>query len=331
MTALEIAKSRLGLQVPYTRPLLAARFCPTGRWAYTSSEDNTLQRWNLAEEKPQPLVMQGHESWVHALCGTPQGQYFLSGGCDGRLIWWASAEDKCTLHRQVDAHQGWVRAIALSPDGKELATCGNDKSIALWELESGQLIHRWQAHPRDVYSVVYHPSGTQILSGDLLGNVIVWDRTTRMQVKAIDAKALHSFNGGQLVDFGGVRALAVSSDGKTLVAGGLHKSSNPLGAVHEPLCLRIDLESGQVTKSHVAEGVTGGVLWGLRFLADGTVMGVSGGSSGGMLLFWNAEKETAIHRFNLPNIARDLDLHQDGFRVCTSHHDHHLRITHLSA
>jgi hypothetical protein len=86
-----------------------------------------------------------------------------------------------------------------------------------------------------------------------------------------------------------------------------------------------------VTKSHVAEGVTGGVLWGLRFLADGTVMGVSGGSSGGMLLFWNAEKETAIHRFNLPNIARDLDLHQDGFRVCTSHHDHHLRITHLSA
>jgi hypothetical protein len=50
-----------------------------------------------------------------------------------------------------------------------------------------------------------------------------------------------------------------------------------------------------------------------------------------MLLFWNAEKEMAIHRFNLPNIARDLDLHPDGLRVCTSHHDHHLRITHLNA
>jgi hypothetical protein len=132
------------------------------------------------------------------------------------------------------------------------------------------------------------------------------------------------------VDFGGVRSLAVSADGKYIAAGGLHKASNPLGAVHEPLILLFNLETNAIERQQIAEGITGGVIWRLEWLIDGSLMGVSGGGSGGWLLFWKIDAEKDYHRFQLPNIARDMDLHVDGLQVATAHHDRNVRITRLA-
>jgi hypothetical protein len=60
-------------------------------------------------------------------------------------------------------------------------------------------------------------------------------------------------------------------------------------------------------------------------------MAVSGGGNGGLLLFFSAEGEKDIHRFALPNLARDMDLHPDGVQVATAHYDKHVRITRLAA
>jgi WD40 repeat protein len=150
-------------------------------------------------------------------------------------------------------------------------------------------------------------------------------------VRPFDAKALHTYEGGQQVDYGGVRAIAVSPDGKWLAAGGLHKGTNPLGAVNEPLVLLFNWESQKVERQQVAEGIPGGVIWRLRWLADGSLMGVSGGTSGGFLLFWKPDAEKAYHKFQLPALARDMDLHPDGIRVATAHSDKQIRITRLAA
>jgi hypothetical protein len=76
-------------------------------------------------------------------------------------------------------------------------------------------------------------------------------------------------------------------------------------------------------------------VWRLKWLEDNTLMALSGGGSGGFLIFWNpaAEKdpEKDFHRFQLPNLARDMDLHPDGLQVATAHYDHHVRITKLAA
>jgi hypothetical protein len=41
--------------------------------------------------------------------------------------------------------------------------------------------------------------------------------------------------------------------------------------------------------------------------------------------------EKDYHRFALPGLARDMDLHPDGLQVATAHYDRHLRITRLAA
>ncbi len=200
--------------------------------------------------------------------------------------------------------------------------------VRLWKAADGTLVKELAGHTRDVYSVIWHPTGQFILSGDILGNIKQWDVAEGSVIRTIEAKEIHTYNSaGQQVDFGGVRALALSPDGKYLAAGGLHKASNPLGAVHEPLVMLYEWESGKLSKQQVTEGIPGGGLWRLQYLPDGTLVGASGGSTGGWLLFWKADQEKAVHKFQLPNILRDMDLSPDCRQVATAHHDKNVRVT----
>jgi WD40 repeat protein len=326
---MDIKQAHLAQDWAYERPLLAVRVAPDGLQAVTSAEDSTLQRWVLATG--EKIVLKGHESWVHALRYTPDGKQLISGGCEGRLIWWSIAEAEPKPIRTVEAHAGWIRAIDISPDGTKLVSVGNDLIIRLWDLASGEKVAEWGGHEKHIYSVMFHPDGQHLLTGDLGGKIHLWNLASKQIAKSFDAKPLHTYEGGQRVDFGGVRGLALTPDGVQLLAGGLHKGTNPLGAVHEPLLLRFGTSDSALLKSHVCDGIPGGVIWRVCCLPDSTSLAACGGSSGGFLLFFNGENEKDIHRFQLPALARDMDWHPATERVLTVHHDHHLRVTNLFA
>jgi WD40 repeat protein len=315
-------------QWPHDRPLTSCRFDTGGRYVFTGSEDALVERFQLADGV-RTLLSGGHETWVRSLAVSKDGQHAVSGGCDGKLTWWEAAAEAPTPFRTIEAHHGWIRSLDISPDGSLLASGGNDNMVRLWNIADGSLVRELDGHERHIYSVAFHPQGEFLLSGDLVGSLRQWEVASGKQVRAFDAGPLHAYNGGQQVDFGGIRAIAVSPDGKWLAAGGLHNASNPLGAVHEPLVLLFDWQSQKLERQQIAEGIGQGVVWRLVWLADGSLMGVSGGGTGGFLLFWKPDAEKAYHRLQLPNLARDMDVHPDGLRVATAHYDRHLRITRL--
>ncbi len=315
-------------QWKYTSPLICCRFDPQGRFVFSSAEDNSLQRWSFPSGELKTL--EGHDSWVRDLVFLADGETVVSVGCDEQMIFWPVAGDKPQPIRKVKAHQGWIRCADLSPDGKTIATGGNDHLVKLWNADDGSAMQSLSGHQSHVYSVMFHPGGQFLLSGDLDGQVKQWELPSGKLVHTFDAKDLHTFNAGQKVHYGGVRSLAISPDGKHLACGGLHKATNPLGAINEPLVLIFQWEDQKQVRAHVTDAVRG-VIWRSFYLADGTMLGASGGSGGGFLLFWNPGEDKSFHKFKLKDTIRGLDLHPDSLHLATTHWDRHLRISRMTA
>jgi WD40 repeat protein len=323
-------QAHVAAEWPAGRPLVCCRFEPKGRYVFAGIEGPEVHRFDLADGK-KAVFAGGHESWVFSLAFSADGATTFSGGGDGVLTAWETASAAPRPIRRTEAHKGWIRATCVSPDGSLVATGGNDRLVKLWDAASGTLIRELQGHSAHVYSLEFHPDGKTLLSGDLLGVVKQWEVATGSLAASFDAKPLHHYDGGQQVDFGGVRSLAITPDGKLVAAGGLHKATNPLGAVHEPIVLLFDGSSRKNVKTCLADGIAQGVIWRLRFLADASVVGACGGGNGGFLLFWKADAPKDYHRLQLPNIVRDMDLHPDGLRITTAHHDGKVRIVRLAA
>ena len=251
-------QAHVAREFKYDAPLINCRFDPSGKYLFATAEDRAIIRWNLESESEEKLVFpKKHDSWVRGIAFSKDGQTMITSGFDDTLIWWPTAADKPEPARVVKAHEGWIRTISVSPDGTLLASAGNDRIVKLWSLADGSSVRHMEGHERDVYSTFFHPSGEWLLSGDLKGKVHQWEVATGKLLRTFDAKALNTYNGGQQVDFGGVRGIDLSSDGKHLACAGLHKATNPLGAVSQPLFLRFDWESQELLRSHVAEGVDG--------------------------------------------------------------------------
>ncbi|MBI3855179.1 MAG: WD40 repeat domain-containing protein [Planctomycetes bacterium] len=311
----------------YEAPFITCRFDPKGRYVFGAAEDRSVVRWELATGKQ--TVLKGHDSWVGDLAFTPDGETLITAGYDDTLMWWPVAAEKPEPLRKVEAHKGWIRAAAVSPCGNYLASAGNDGKVKLWYLSDGAPLRTLEGHDNHVYSLMFHPTVPCVISGDLLGNVHQWDLATGERVRSFDAKPLWSYNAGQGVDFGGVRSLSMSPDGKHLACSGLHKAENPLGAVHEPLVLRFEWETGKLLVSHTLAGQKS-VAWRARFHPEGFLIGGSGGGAGGHLLFWNQE-DKPFHTFKLPDTVREFDLHPDGIQLATAHYGKMVRLSRMAA
>ena len=313
-------------------PLITCRFHPVGRHLFATGEDRVVTRWDLESKEKDfgKTTLKKHDSWVRGIAFSKDGETVITAGYDDTLIWWPALADNPEPVREVKAHAGWIRTVSVSPDGALLASAGNDRLVKLWNVADGSLVRQFEGHERDVYSTFFHPSGEFLLSGDLKGQVHQWEVATGKKVRTFDGKALNTYNGGQRVDFGGVRGIDLSPDGKHLALAGLHKATNPLGAVSQPLFLRFEWESQKLLRSHVTEGVEG-IGWRPIFHPDGFLIGCSGGKSGGQILFWNSDADGSYHEFKVPDTARDFDLHPDGIQIATAHYDRKVRISQMAA
>jgi WD40 repeat protein len=319
-------KCHVAQEYAHKSPLIACRFDPRGRYVFASAEDSTVRRWDLKTAKE--AVLAGHESWVFALAPHGGGDVIVTGGGDGRLIWWPATADKPAPLRRVQAHRGWVRALAISPDGSIVASCGNDRMVRLWSFADGKPLLELPGHELPVYRVLFTAEGRTLISADLRGVVIEWDHRPGKEARRLDAGKLSKHNAaGQGVDYGGVRDLSLSRDGKYLACGGLIEATNPLGAVSNPAILVFDWQNGTESRLLRPKENVLGLVSGLRFHQSGFLIAASGGNAGGYLWFWKPEQTHEFFKLTLPNTARDMDLHSDGLRIATAHHDGKVRVS----
>ena len=90
--------------------------------------------------------------------------------------------------RRLRGHRGFIAGIDIAPDGRRLASVSYDKSVRIWDIETGTLLHRfrlrwrsWQWN-RSIYSVLFSPDGQLILSTSAHREVGIWNATNGAEI-----------------------------------------------------------------------------------------------------------------------------------------------------
>lgn len=321
--AIDPTKTKLGKEFKHTAALVGCRFDPTGKFVFAGSQDNSIQRWALADGKKASL--NAHKSWVRALSFTPDGKTLFSADWTGKILVWPADAETPAPKQTIDAHAGWCRALAVSPDGKQLASCGNDHKVCLWSTADGKPIRTNEGHDCHVYNVAFHPDGKHLVSADLKGVVKHWDVTTGALTRSLDAAVLWKYDGTFRADIGGVRSMAFSADGSLLACAGITNVSNAFAGIGNPMIVLFDWKTGQRKHLLKPKAAFQGTAWGVTFHKDGYVLGVGGGN-GGELWFWKPDSGENVFTLKLPNNARDLDLHVDGRQLAIPFFDGSVRL-----
>jgi WD40 repeat protein len=320
-------RTRMALELRHNSPLIGCRFDPSGRFVFASAQDNTIQRWELANQRKTGL--EGHRSWVRGLAFLEAQRKLLSGDYTGKLFVWPLDADTPRPERIVDAHHGWCRAVAVSPDSHWFATCGNDLLVKIWSAADFSLVRTLAGHEWHVYNVAFHPAGMHLVSADLHGVVRQWNLETGEQVRTMDCSALFRYDPTFRADHGGVRGMAFNKQGSLLACTGITNVSNAFAGVGNPAVVLFDWRLGQRAEILRPAAAFQGTGWGVTFLPNGQIAATAGGS-GGALWIWNPDQANSFHTVTLPNNARDLHLHPDGHRLAIPFFDGAVRIYDLS-
>jgi WD40 repeat protein len=128
----------------------------------------------------------------------------LSGDLWAKPIW--------NLQQTISAHSDWVRCLSFTPDGTKLVSGSFDKTIKLWQLATGQVIHTLNDHLKGVFALAVSADGKLLASGSWDELIKLWNLETGTLLENLTQ---HQAS---------VRSLAISPDSKTLVSGSFDRT-----------------------------------------------------------------------------------------------------------
>jgi len=214
-------------------------FQPQGEWLASAGYDKRIILWSLSTGKQIQPEWETPE-WetpekVWTLAVSPNGKYLASGGKDNDITLW---NVKTGSKRIFTGHEDDIRELAFSSDGK-LASASYDGTVRLWDIATGEELHKLVGHTDKVYTVAFSQDNKWLASGSKDTTVRLWE---------VDSgKPKYSLIGHKK----GVFGISFSADGRYVVS------------ASDDMTLRMwDVQSGvtmRVLQGHTA-GVNGVVI-----------------------------------------------------------------------
>jgi WD40 repeat protein len=281
--------------------LSVARVPKTSRLILGGS-DGTIYHLDLADtRRPVARVLGEHKSYITgvALAGTT----VVSGGYDGRLIWWELTQPGQI--RAVAAHQKWIRAVVATDDGRIIASVADDMICRVWDAATGRLVHELRGghepstphhFPSMLYACAISPDGKHIATGDKVGHVVVWELATGNREATLEVPAMYTWDPTQRRhSIGGIRALAFSPDGQSLAVGGIGKGGNIDHLDGKARVEVFDWHKGTRTHEFPGDKFNGLVERLVFHPQDDWLLG-AGGANDGFLLFFDLKGKKLLRQ-----------------------------------
>jgi WD40 repeat protein len=278
--------------------------------AFIGASDFKVSELDLSAAKPQPKDLYAHESYVTGVALV--GDVLVSGGYDGKLLWWDVAAKKAI--RTTNAHSKWIRKVIASPDGKLIASVADDMVCRLWDASSGKMLHELRGHQERtphgygsmLYAVNFSPDGHYLATGDKVGHIVVWDANSGKQLAAVETPVMYTWDAVQrLHSIGGTRSVAFSPDGSQLAVGGMGKVGNIDHLEGKARIEVFDWKAGKQIAEMQSDKFKG-LVNKLAFAPDGTFLLGAGGGTEGFVVFLDVEKKKFLREEKMPMHVHDF-------------------------
>lgn len=191
---------------------------PDGRTLVSANGDHTVTVIDVTDPA-RPTVADPAVQWpgqgiVRAVAFHPRGDLLAAAGDDGRLALFRTGGGRPpTLVDAVPAHPGPIQSLAFSPDGTVLSTGSADKTVRLWAVDAGQPVPLGEplsGHTATVWSMAWSGPAT-LITASKDGAARIWNVANRSLPSVVRTMPTAT---------GGVLAIALSPDGRSLVGGG---------------------------------------------------------------------------------------------------------------
>jgi WD40 repeat protein len=195
----------------------SAVFSLDGKMVVTASSDKTARIWDVATGK-ELHKLDEHTRNVKSAVFSHDGKRVITTSVGSARIWDVATGKLLhkLLHKLV-ASDGKpysssgidfvveVNSAVFSPDDKTVVTASKGKTVQIWDVVTGELLHSSEGHTSSVNSAVFSPDGTMVVTASSDKTTRIWDVAT--------GKELHKLEGHTW----SVNSAVFSSDNKTVV------------------------------------------------------------------------------------------------------------------
>mmetsp|Transcript_5032 Transcript_5032/g.14274 ORF Transcript_5032/g.14274 Transcript_5032/m.14274 type:complete len:398 (+) Transcript_5032:54-1247(+) len=186
-------------------------YSPDDALLASASSDGTVRLWEVSTGMPVMTLPRHHANWVISLAWSPDGSRFATGGSDARILVWDAMEAVEAANRVADAaqaaddydremqellaeeqqraeiarrplvywqaHEKSVHDLCFAPtEGKMLVSVGSEGTLAVWDVENGQLDCRLMGHVGQINCCAVCPTNEELIAtGGEDHTVRLWD------------------------------------------------------------------------------------------------------------------------------------------------------------